>query len=190
MRKTLYLLSLLSLVGCGGINTNMAQQRINNAGNREMAAWQRANAEAMETCPQGTQTKPLPRSKAMDTYKCRVGLLDKYVRPVAYSPVDLNQYILDEKKVATAYKNGKIDREEANIQLEQAFNAYVVRIDQKSRQELINANQRDWALSQQLGQMSQQVGAIEAQNQQSMRDNRPINTNCNRIGNSVNCTTW
>lgn len=190
MNKTFSFPLLFLLVGCGGMHTNIAQQNINHASKQEMAAWEKANEEAMAACPAGVNGKPLPRSKAIELHNCRVTLIEKYVRPVSYSPMDLNQYILDQKRVSLAYKNGKIDKDEANLQVNNAFHSYVMRMDQKSRQELMLANQKDMALSQQLGQMSQQINSIEAQNQQRLRDNRPVNTNCRRFGDSVNCTTW
>ncbi len=188
--KAILMLVALTLTGCGGFNQGYMAGQLKSAGNKEGAAWNLAHTEATKECPQGTDNKPLPRSKAIEAHNCKAKHIEKYVRPVAFSPTDLNQYLIDQKKIAIAYKNGKIDRDTANIKISEAYNNYFVRLDNKAKSMMLSAQQQDAAIASNMQQASQQLIQQDIQQQQSMDANGIQNTNCRMVGQQMNCTSW
>lgn len=193
MKNLTALLAAFALMGCGGAYTNQAYNQLSTAMSREQAAWAEVQKLDVEQCPRSTPTTPLPKDKALDRYQCYEGLVVAHVMPVAMDANELNKFLLSFKKAALARKQGKIDGDEANLQIQENWIHYTSTLDAKANAALNNAAQQDAQLAQQRQQyfqsLSTQINQTQAQN--AMADQSgPTNTNCRVIANQMNCTTW
>ncbi len=77
-------------------------------------AWEKAGALGDKQCPHGTEKTPLPRSQSMEYDACMAKLIREYVKPVSNKPKRLEKLMSQTKDLAAAYRDGEIDRDEAN----------------------------------------------------------------------------
>jgi len=182
--RNLILLSLLFLTGCAA---HQAQSQITQMAKAEFSAWETANNMGNAQCPKGTDAKPIPRSKSLEHYDCWEKIHNEYVAPVVMAPDLYMQYMTGQKELAIGYKNGRIDRDEANLKGQRLWNEYYAALDARARNAVMNAQKQDQAFAQRLGNASQEIQRQEAVAAQS---NTVKNTNCQVFKGTMNCTTW
>lgn len=193
MRQIITFISVIALTGCAGAYTSQTYNQLNTASQRELAAWAEVQKLDAEQCPQGSKSKPLPKENAVERNQCYENLVLKHVKPVAMDGGEVNKLLVANKRTAIARKQGKIDDDEANLQVQENWTNYAASMDAKANAVLNNAAQRDAQLAQQRQQyfqnLSIQINQAQAQN--AMTDHpAPRNTNCRVVANHMNCTSW
>lgn len=195
--KNFTLLLLLILTACAGAHSNQVYNQLNNAGQREGDAWQKVWELAEEECPYGTDDKPLPRSQSIKRQDCYDKLINTHLMPVAFAPTLLMDYMAETRKIAIDYKKGKIDRDIANLRLQQSWNDYFKSITDKADQIYAAAYQQDQQVAREQQQyfqnLSRELREAETErhkaNMEALKNNKIKTTNCYGSGNHLNCTT-
>lgn len=194
MRKLIVLMTIFALTGCAGAYTSQTHTQLNAAAKRELAAWAEVQKLDAAQCPQSTPDKPLAKTKAVERNQCYEDLVVKHVMPVAIDSTQLNRLLVANKKTAIAYKQGKIDKDESNMQVQENWTNYTASLDAKGSAVLNAAAQRDAQLAQQQQQyfqnLSRQVMQAEAAQQRALQDDGIDNTNCRFVANQMQCQTW
>ncbi len=190
MRNNLLMAAMAILLsGCAGGYTNQANTSLKSAADKEMAAWNNVQRLYNESCPQSTPDKPLPKEKAMEMVDCYDKLARTYVLPVAFDPISTQELLTTYRKIGLKRKKGILDRDEASISTQEAWNSYLSNITAKAQAIQATAFQQDQAIAQQKRQYFQNLSQqLQAQEAQSKPTN--TNTNCHVWGDTMNCTTW
>lgn len=118
-----------------------------------------------------------------DLVQCRNTALQQHVMPSYPHKGLLMSFMAEQSEIGLKVDQGKMSPKQADIAVQKAFSSLLA-----SEQVANNAVQRQNARAWQ--QSFENMQRIEENNQRALRANRPVNTNCSRIGNSVNCTTW
>ena len=139
MRLFLFISVALVLSGCvtSGANQHTIDMAMSNAEKDTLErcpmaslpsefknAFDDVQKASWKLCPNGTDKDPLPRSKSIESQECWKKLVNKYVRPIAKSPKDLDSYLKKSNDIAIQYRDGLIDRNEANLRFAQYWAEY------------------------------------------------------------------
>lgn len=193
MREFFTFISVIALTGCAGAYTSQTYNQLNMASQRELAAWAEVQKRDAEQCPQATPTKPLAKEEAVERMQCYEDLVMAHVMPVAMDVGEVKKLLLAHRRTAIARKQGKIDSEEANLQIQENWINYASTMDAKANAVLNNAAQRDAQLAQQRQQyfqnLSSQINQAQAGNA-SIDESGIKNTNCQFIANQMQCQSW
>lgn len=192
--KKIAVIGLFVLTGCTGSYTAQTQNNIETAANRELAAWAQAQQLYDSQCPHGSPEHPIARERALESNQCYEDLARKIVLPVAIDPTEVSKLLIENKRAAIDYKKGALDADEKALRVQENWTNYVARMDTKARNALGMAQQQDAQLAQQrqlyFQNLSKQVQQTELEQQKALQQNTPQNTNCQLIGNQMQCTTW
>lgn len=193
--KGLLVASILTLNSCAS-----AQMNVQNAAQKERDAWARLQQNSDQVCGHHDDTNPLPREKAIEKTACWAKIAETDVLPNVLFPEVANKYLLALKQIALDYQNVKIDRDQAKLNQEKAWNDYNTELNNRYRESMRLAHETDMITQQQQAQNSQAfLGML--QQQELMRQQQaaqsaavmqqmPKQTNCTTFKNSLNCTTW
>lgn len=187
-------LSILMLLLSGCVTS--AQQQTHNqyqsAATQERLAWQSAQSRSDVKCGSYNDENPLPRAKSMEVIKCYVELARESVLPNAINPTKADAYLVSLQEVSLDYKNGKIDRDEANIRQQKLWNNYSQSIDGQYSSDMARAYQSDVISAQQRQQAMQSMGSalIEASEPAPNVQSTPTMTTCEKFGTGIQCRQW
>ncbi len=171
------------------------QGKLNTALEAEQAAWQTASVQIKEQCGHFADSSgKVPREKTMENNACETKILRETLLPVAVFPEEVSNLSVRTSTIAKQYKDGKIDREEANILMDAAEAEYSNNVAQKLRGAQQAAQQRDAEFSKSLQAFSDSLQpasappAIEAFQPASLPESNVRTTNCRIVRNSMRCT--
>ena len=189
--KILYLLLPIFLISCAPQYTQQTIKHFDNVIQTELQAWKLVQEQYNRECKSTAEDGVVKPDDALEVNQCYEELANKLVMPVAISPSNMSEFLLANKKSALAYKQGKIDRDELNIAINENWITYSKSIDAVANAAIKQASQADTQLAQQRQQyfqnLSQQIQKQEAMTQQA---NDLQTTNCRVIGHTLNCHTW
>ncbi len=154
---------ILMIAGCAGGYTQQTNARLQQAAQTEMAAWEKVQTLYDEQCPHSTDSKQLPKEKAVESADCYEKYARQHVIPVVFDPLSASSLLTEYKQNAIDLKNGKIDRDQARLNNQKAWNVYMQKISGKADQIQMQAYQADVQATQRTQQalqnMSQQLNS-------------------------------
>ncbi|MGQ0527423.1 MAG: hypothetical protein ACT4OY_05255 [Alphaproteobacteria bacterium] len=119
--------------------------------------------------------------------QCQNASLQHNVMPVYHNKAELADFMAQRSEIALKIDQGKLTPQEGDIQLQKAF-AEFASSEQNANATLRAQNAQEWqAYSARMGQVSQQLLNAEAAQQQSSSIR---NSNCQFIGNQMQCQSW
>lgn len=169
---------------------HQANIEFQNAINLENSGWNRAQHFSEQKCGKYDDNNPRPKEKSVEVENCYARVVEEYVYPYALNKSSVANYLLERKEVAIKYKKGSIDRDEALLAMQKSWLNYQNSLNQMYNQGMKNAYQQDLIASQQRQQAIQNLNQMEVERQKAQQVNAPTTTNCQKFGNTMNCTTW
>ncbi len=120
------------------------QGKLKTAYDAEQSAWQTAKIQIKEQCSHFKDSNDrVPQEKSVENNECEIKIIKETVLPVAAFPEEILNWGVNTAAVAKQYKDGKIDREEANILMDAAWAEYSNKANQKFRGAQQIAEQKD-----------------------------------------------
>ncbi len=191
MKKILLLSSLIIVTACANMHVNQTHKQLTGLVNAETKGWEKVFKLTVTNCPNGTEEEPLPRSKAIVRHNCWSKLINDHVYPVAMAPDLLREYVIDNKRVAISYKKGEVDRDDANLEMEELWSKYVTEVDNRSKLALQNAHQKDLVFQQNLQNFSRELRQEELErykaDAQAFSNSRTRRIACYSAYNNTDC---
>lgn len=179
----LYLSSVIVLASCGTAAAVHGQW--SSSMNQESLAWkQHADVTANECL-----ARPVPREKALAQADCMEKYAREIVMPVAVAPDLFGKFLTDAREVAINYKKGKIDNDEANLELQRKFQSYSDAIAARGNAVIGRAQAQDAARAQSFNEAF--AGSFQQNTAPTApAPNRMKTTNCHAFGNMLQCTEF
>ena len=183
LKYLFFSLSMISLLGCQQIQQQKIAQRNAESLQREKASF----AE----CSEGTLT----RKNALERRDCIDSASLQYFEEINYPFMWIvTQYIAANRDSAVKYSEGKISREAYTTAVKQHFADGQKTAYEASQQNMqIQAQaqaQRQAAAVAILGSMYQAPQPMPQPYMMPVQQNRSVNTNCNVVGQSVQCNSY
>lgn|GEM_PF-2841673 len=122
--------------------------------------------------------------------QCQNATLQQHVMPVYHNKGILAEFMAKRSEIALKVDEGELSPQKADVEIQKAF-AELGKAEQGANAALQAQNAQAWRdYSKQLQTYSSELNKAEIERQKAIRDSGPTNTNCQMVGNQMQCTTW